>query len=101
MSENLSEYTLKDSQGRDVTITAELLGKIAEEHQPEARFPINTEIVQLYKTGQGRYLLYQSFCFEDTDPHFYGIFEGADPAQILEGIRFPTEATRRVCEAAA
>ena len=46
-------------------------------------------------------MLYQSFCFEDTDPHFHGIFEGTDPGQILSGIRFPTDAMKRVVEAAA
>lgn len=92
----MNTYVVENGEGQKLTINGELLIEDAEEHQIEARTPINTETVQLFKTDEGKYLVYITFQFEGMFPHHHEVHLGETPDLILSTLEYPTDLTKTI-----
>ncbi|RJO65091.1 MAG: hypothetical protein C4523_16930 [Myxococcales bacterium] len=92
MPEIQSTHGIQDAAEHGLTLVAELV----EEHQSGARWPINTETVNLYRLDDGRFRLVQSFQFAGMEPHHEERHEGQDLQNLLASISYPTDAVRKL-----
>ncbi len=89
-------FTVTTPEETTLELNGELIAETEAIHQVEARAPLNTETVQIYRLDDGRFLLYQWFHFEDMDPHGHELIYADSPQQLVEAVKFPTEAAREM-----
>ena len=75
----MDTVTALDENEKEVSFVGELVEESEDEHQVEARHPINTESVKLYKRNDGQFVFTMKFQFEEMDPHHYEVHVGDSP----------------------
>ena len=91
-----STYSVQTADAETLEFEGDLIASDTSEHQPQRNYPINTELVQLFKKVDGEYLLSISFEFEGMEPHRREVIQGPSPQAIIDSIDYPTELTSEV-----